>query len=77
LSEDEHYFVECGVASLELAIRQVDAFKERAYFKEELKSVLFVLNIAVVTHFHYELSLNPLKIITKDVVKNDLMKGRD
>ena len=35
------------------------------------------MNITIVAHFHDELSLNSLKVITEDVVEDDLVEGRD
>ena len=73
LGKDDHDFREGAIACLQLSISQVDTFEKWADLKEKLKRVLFILHIAIVPHFCDQLSLNTLKFLPKDIIKDDLV----
>jgi len=60
-----------------LAIGQIDALEKLTNLQEKLERVFFVLHIAIISHFGDKLLLNSFEIVTKNVIKNNLVKRRN
>lgn len=77
LRQHFHYLSEGIGAVLQLPGGQVSALEQGANLEEELERVFFVFHVRVVAHLSDQLCLDALKIVTEDVVEDDVVQRRD